>query len=542
MKITKRFAIWPMSLGLDKTSIPGTQNPAALSEAKNIFIGARPSLRKRPGLVKIQYIGDNDGVQNAIQYNGTLGGGKVSQIVRVRKGKLEVMQDIDGTGMEFNEVLINDGSGGMTSLNCHPTDNVVFEQFANALLIAMDNRAPVRYIIGQGAYNLAVRSTHIANPPRFMRKHDFRLFYGGMGNDRDRLFFSAVNNIENYSLFGGGGAIRFNDGDGDIEGLTGISPTFRGNLYVYKWNQIYRMYYTNYGYAIDQLTNEAGAINQNCIIATQNDVFSVDVGGIRSLSLTDKYGAADTNTLTWPIYDYFQEEVNWSAFQNFRLSYDKQNATLLFAYTSNNSMVNDRVLGMNLRTNQFFEWDDCAYPAIDRCYSNRRQTIFVHDTKRGACVLDIKTNTLAGDKIGVDIKTGIIFPFGEPKNEFTIVKGWLLARPTTKSVKVTIEYALDSKFPNSVEIDLYKTPQGFPNGYGSIINDKYPGGFIGTDLIGRMPQDMGSYPIECQGDGSSFEFRIKHLPPDNDPDQSLEIYGILLDLDYNEDNAEKTTV
>lgn len=538
MKKTRKFTVWPMNLGLDLSSIPGTQQPSALKRAVNVILDTVPSLKKKPGLRKIQYIGNNDGVQNAIQLFATKGGAKASELIRIRNGNFQALRDLSGGDAHFVDVQVEATDGTLSDLDADPTDKVTFEQFANVLIVGFENRAPVYYTISGNLKNYPVRSTHTMIPPTMFRKHDFRIFYAGIENDRDRLFASAVNNIFDFTLIGGGFAMRFDDGDGDPQGLTGISPTFRGDLYVYKWNSIYRVYRGNYGYGIDQVTNEAGSISHTCVAATQNDVYSVDTGGIRSLAVTAKYGAAEETTLTWPIYDYFQKSVNWSAYKNFHLAYDKTTATLLFLYTSAGSSINNRILGMNLSTRQFFEWRDCEYPAIGRYFEFGRQRTFVHCSTNGASILDKEVYTAGENQpIDLDVETGQIFPFGDPKIVFNITKAWLLARPTTKSVEVQIEYSLDGKEPVTVTLDT------FGAGYGAVISDNPDvGGVIGTDIIGRMPSEMAILPFKCEGEGHAIQFRIRQEPPDSDPSQPCEIFGLVYEVEYDEDDEIKTTI
>lgn len=526
-----------MNKGLDLSSIPGTQAPSALRKANNIILDTIPSVKKRPGESKIPYIGNNDGVQNETQFFAIRGGAKVNELVRVRNGRFEALRDLSGGDAHFADVRVEDADGNLSDLAADPTDKVTFEQFSNVLLIGFENRAPVYYTLGGNLKNYTVRSTHTNTPPNFFRKHDFRIFYGGVENDKDRLFISAVNNIFDYSLIGGGFAMRFDDGDGDPAGITAISPTFRGDLYVYKWAGIYRVYRSNYGYGIDQITNEAGGVSHTCVAATQNDLYSVDTAGIRSLAVTSKYGAAEETTLTWPIYDYFQRNVNWSAYKNFNLVYDKSTATLLFFYTAAGSSVNNRVLGMKLATKEFFEWQDCEYPAAGRYFEFGRQRVFVHSPTNGTSILDKTVNTVGQQQIDLDIETGQIFPFGDPKIQFNVTQAWLLARPTTKSVEIDIETSIDGKFPVTQTVDTFGT------GYGAMISDDADvGGVIGTDLIGRMPNDMAILPFKCEGEGHSIQFRVRQEPPDDDPDQPCEIYGIIYEVEYDEDDTVATKI
>src|SRR3990167_10768071 len=93
MKKTQTISLFPLGKGLDLTSVPGTQDPRSLKKANNIVLRARPSLKKRPGLRSIEYSGDNDGIQAATHFFGTLFGSQINEIVRVRKGKVEVIRN-----------------------------------------------------------------------------------------------------------------------------------------------------------------------------------------------------------------------------------------------------------------------------------------------------------------------------------------------------------------------------------------------------------------------------------------------------------------
>lgn len=519
MKKTQLLSIFPLNKGLDLSSVPGTQDPRSLKRAKNIVLRSKPSIKKRPGLRRIPYVGDDVGVQAAIHFFGTVGGAQASEIVRVRKGRIEVIR---------NNNIVDLG------VQVSDSDTIVFEKFVNILIIHFENTAPYYYSIGGVLNPLSILPSHKASPPIFSRFHDFRLFYGGRPQDPHKLWASAVNNAFDYSLNGGGFSMRVRDGDGDPVGLTGLSPTFRGDLYAYKWNSIYRIYGSEIGYGIDQLTNEVGCVHHNTICMTQNDIFSVAMDGIHSLILTDKYGAAEAYTVTYPIYEYFQESVNWSNAKNMIATYDKPTNTYLLSFTSSGSAVNNRVLGFNTVSKEFFEWDDVEYPAIGRYFDFGRQMTFVSAERHGICLVDDKINTLVGDPIELDILTGVVFPLGNPKATVTFTKGWLLVRPTPKSVYIDVTYTINGEDVKTIRLD------SLADGEGALItNDPNLTGIIGIDKIGKMAEDMVVLPFDMGGDGSAIQFRIHHMPPELDADQSCEVFGIYYEIDYTED-AERT--
>jgi len=524
MKKTALKMIYPMSKGLDLTSIPGTQDPRSLKKASNIVLRTKPSIKKRPGLRRIPYVGKDDGVQGAIHYFGTYGGSQVDEIVRVRKGNLEVIRD--GNLVDLG-VTVSD------------TDTVTFSRFANVLIIHFENSRPVYYSVGgTTTTNLAIPSSHVNSPPSFSRVHDFRLWYSGRPSDPHRIWVSAVNDPQEYALINGGFSIRVRDGDGDPKGITGISQPFRGDLYASKWNSWYRIYRSQYGYGVDVLTDEVGTVHHNTIVSTQNDIYFVSTQGIHSLTMTDKYGAAESATISYPIYEWFQENVNWSDAKNMKMTYDKPSNALLLSYTSSSGATNDKILGFNTVSKEFFLWEDCEYPALGNYFDFGRQTTFIHCAESGTSILDDKENTINGKPIDLEIETGTIFPMENPKIVVTFTQAWLLVRPTSTDVNVEVAYSIDGKEEHSTEVNTKGA------GYGSLIDTVVSdlSGVIGTDIIGKNSEDMVVLPFPCVGDGSAISFHVKQFPPNDDPDEPCEIYGIIFEYNYNEDTEDKVKI
>lgn len=535
MKQTRKYTVW-LNRGLDLTSVPGTQNPSSLKICKGVSLSTRPSLKKRPGLIRIPSVGNNDGVQNAIQFIANYGGSKISEFFRVRNGRYEALRDVDGADLEWVEIKLQASNGTLSDISVNPTDKVTFEQMNNILIISVENSPPVYYTIKGYLKYLQIRATHQLLPPTFFKKMDYRLCYGGIENDRDRLFISSTANIEDYTLLGGGFGIRFDDGDGDPIGLTGMSEKFRGRNYVTKWSHIYELYRGDYGYAINAVTDEVGALSQTCICTTERDIYVVDTTGIHSIMSISQAGAAEEATLTYPIYDHFQEDVNWSAYKNFHLTYEKQTSTLWFVYTSAGSSTNDKILGINIRTREVFELENSPYTAIGRCFYYNRARTFVHDEINGLNLLDKDTTTIGSSAINVDIATGVIFPTNNPKDQVNLTEAWLLCKPTNKDTTITIEYSLDGKSPQT------RTVNSYGSGYGAIISSEEIGGIIGTDYIGRMPSDMAALPFKFEGECAGVEFRIRQEPPENDIDQDFEAYAIVFSYDYEEDSSQIKTI
>lgn len=530
MKKTQFAPIYPLSKGLDLSAIPGTQDPRSLIKANNIVLRSRPSLKKRPGLRRIDHIGSADGVQAACQFIATDGTSQRSEIIRARRGRLEVLRDSGPGGPAFVDL----------GVSFSDSDVVTFERFANALVIHFENSRTLYYTIGGTTANLSILPSHVNSPPRFSRSHDFRLWYSGRPEDPHRMWASAINNFEDYSLTGGGFKMTVKDGDGDPVGITAISETFRGDIYVYKWQAAYRIYRSQYSYGVDDITTEVGAVSHTAVKNTQNEIYSVSNAGIHALTLTDKYGAAEAATLTLPIYEYFQENVNWSAAKNIVLTYDPPSASLLMSYASAGSPTNNRILGFNTISKEFYEWEDCEYPAMFKYFDvGRRRVTAVADSVHGLCVLDGKESTLNGSPIVFDIETGQVFPMGNPKLQVTFTQAWLVCKPTNKSVEIVVAYSLDGGAPTERTVDT------LGEGYGSEIGDGeqgLDGGIIEEEIIGKMKNDMIILPFDCVGSAGAISFKITQTPPEDDSDQPCEVYGIIYEFDYNEDKTSTTKI
>src|SRR3990167_10264293 len=104
MKRVEIGSIFPMNKGLDLSAVPGSQDRRALTKAKNIVLRTRPSLKKRPGIRRINHVGANSEVQNAIQWFATKGGAQAEETVRVRNGRIEVLRDTAAGNPQFYDI------------------------------------------------------------------------------------------------------------------------------------------------------------------------------------------------------------------------------------------------------------------------------------------------------------------------------------------------------------------------------------------------------------------------------------------------------
>ena len=520
MRKTEILTVYPWNLGLDTTSIPGTQNPASLVRAENIVLNNNGSRSKKPGIVPYEFIGSGNPVtflRGATDLHGTNGSGQFQEILRVVDGRLEVIRGSDIIDLQVT---------GFTEY-----DSVSFVRFVNTIIVFFENRAPVYYTVGSSAaYDVPIPLSHQLSPPRVGTVHNSRFCYAGRGNNPHVLTMSAINSIADYTLLSGGLSLKIRDGDGDPLGITALSPTFRGDLFVFKSQSLYRLYNASYTYGVDTVTDQVGCVAPNTVVATQNDLFWVSDRGIHSLTMTSNYGAAEEATITYPIYEKFIESVNWAAAKYMWATYDIYSNSYILAYPSAGSPVPNKILGFNITNRQFFEWVDqdygCVFQYIDD--SKRRRTMVgLNNGKLG--YLNEKITTAFDEGISVDIETPLIFPKRNPARVCNFTRGKLMCRPTSKDVYIRFSYRIDSNDVATVELNTYGS------GFGSVIDGDQNSDLIGTGVIGENKSNIVAITLPIQGTGSSIQLRFEQVPPDEDPDQYVEMFGYEIEFDYNED-------
>lgn len=521
MKITKAIPLFPMQRGMDYTSLPGTQHPTALRVSKNIVHRNNSGLKKAPGMRKIPYIGNTDGLQAAVHFFSTKEGNQIDEIVQVRKGRVEV---------------IRNGNVHDMGISVSPSDVVTFERCNNALIIHFENTEPYKYLAGSSTISaLGILSTHVDAPPTFSRRHHFRLWLGGRPNFPHRLTVSQVDNIEQYDLANGGYQIRVNEGDGDPLGVTGLSRTYRRNLYAYKYQSIYEIYKTDYGYGIDPvIEEELGCVHHNTIVSTPGDVVHVSPYGIHSLNGLLFGQQVDAHILSLPIYEWFQENVNWSSAKNMKATYDPLSNTYLLSFASRISASNDRVLALNLKTGQFSLWEDVEIPIVGRYFEAGRPRTLVGVENKGLGYLDENLTTRFDDAINVRFKTGPIFPVDDRKSDLSFTRAFVIFRPTLRHQQASFDfsYYLDGKLVDTKTVETHGEPIG--ETIGSVK--------IGTDKIRHNRRELASQEIELKGNGTSIEFEVSQTPGVNHKSQDFEFFGIIYEFEYNEDKGSKTAV
>lgn len=524
MKITKVASIYPWDKGLDLTSTPGSQDEKSLTRSKNVVHNSRGVLKKAPGIERLDYIGREDGnLQGIVQFFATNGSGQRSEVIRVKEGRIEVIRN--------NQIV---DMGKFTN----PSDVVTFDRFGNALIIWFENAAPQKYLIGGTPQPLNLPPAILTSPPGFSTVHQSRLWYAGRGISPHTVTVSAIGDPEDYLLLDGAFSLKISDGDGDPRGITGISPPYKGDIYVFKWGKIYRVHTDlYYGMSVVDFSDVTGCIHHNTIVNTQNDIFFVSSNAIHSLKSTADYGDAVEATISYPIYDYFQKDVNWSASKLMKATYDKGTNCYLLTYPSAGSATPNKILGFNITTKEFFQWEDINCHAFAKYWDFGIQNTLIGDNDNGLGLLNQDIATRFNQPINFKITTGVILPTKNPKSVCSFTQAWIICRPVKTTTTIIFSWIINGDLATSKTIDIHQRGTSFSG----IASGKVGSAIMGSDLIGKNKDSLCIVPVTLNGEGVSIMFDIEQNPTVDDPNKPLELFGLIFEYSYNED-SEKSTV
>jgi hypothetical protein len=284
-KKTFKTRIWPASGGLDQSSIPGTAKNSRLDECDNIIFTVNGSRKKRWGIDGYYDSGLSPVVtsnfRGGIDFWRNISSVQTQKVVSFVGGKLFA----DANNGIFADVT------GSTSLV--KDDQVSFEIYVGLLVAFFESSVPQRWNMTDATF---VDLGGSPPPASFGRVHGGRMWAAGNKAAPHRLYYSAPDDPEDWTLGGGGGSIDIDLGDSDPIGITAIFPSFHGDLYVAKRRSLYRVRtlrssdLSSSAFSVETVVKGIGCIAHNSAVATPTDVIWTSERGIHSLIATDKYG------------------------------------------------------------------------------------------------------------------------------------------------------------------------------------------------------------------------------------------------------------
>ena len=180
--------------------------------------------------------------------------------------------------------------------------------------------------------------------PTCMFNHVGRMWGCGNSNDPHRLYYSTLNDHEDFTGQGSGTLAIF---PGDGEGIV-HAYSFRGAVIVFKYPRgIYLVDTTPvsfFDWTVRKVSNELGMAYTNCGTVVPNDIIYLDATrDIRTISATDIFGDVGTTSVSdlSAFDDWMRENINEAGRKQWRCVYYPTKKEVHFALTGTGATVND---------------------------------------------------------------------------------------------------------------------------------------------------------------------------------------------------------
>jgi hypothetical protein len=327
--------------------------------------------------------------------------------------------------------------------------------------------------------------------------------------------------------------LRVNDGDGDPVGNTALFPSFYGDLYVGKWESVYRVRYdyTLEAFQVSLLIRGVGCVSHNSVVAVQNDILFVSDRGVHSLMTTQKYGDTESQFLSAPIQDVFKKEIDFSRSYEIQGTYIPDFNTYALTVPIKGYSGNKDMLLLNILNGQWTRFYDinadriCVYRDVRKKrklmtgHSDCKVAFFDEDTK-----LDFGV-----DPINVEFRTGVIYPGGAKKS--IAFKSLSCVFVPKGESNFTVDYVIDGTIRGQVTFNQSGTIETAAGGYDFILGNADLSDILGSSIINADIEK--STKIETQtltGNGRGIQLTFKRQPSGDTIEQGIEILGFIIDF------------
>lgn len=369
--------------------------------------------------------------------------------------------------------------------------------------------------------DLTVTLGEVAPLALFLREHIGSLWC----NDKtrlDRIHYSGPANQFAWLGYGFSGAIDIGQGDGDPAGITGLSPTFKGDMFVGKRTKLYRLYGQDPDtLSVIKMSNGIGFLSHQAVVAVdQDDIFFVSFRGIHSLNSTNAYGAFTAAYLSKDIQQSFVNGWSEGRKRYIKAEYLPEINSALFAVSEKGQAHNNAIYLYNIELKYWYRWPVSAETLISAQDTDRRRVYLgTSDGRLAQTQTSLNHDvTPAGLDVAIvlDVATGILYPDQRPDT----IKGFKRIRLVYKAQgSYTVSFR--------VKIDNFSEQAGaFVNNEQAVPLEDF---ILGVDVLGgafvTAPYSVG---IDGYGRG------IKLFLQQSDNNTAMAIQGFMIEFEQAE--------
>lgn len=408
-----------------------------------------------------------------------------------------------------------------TAYVTNPT-TAMFAVMNNRLIIAVDGigNIPKKYRPEDSANVQNLGGT----PPDFslVQQHQGRIWT----NDKirkDRLHYSATANPEAWQGVDDSGALDLGVNDGDPEGITLITPTFKDNIFATKRTKTYQVAGNSQeNYAIIPVTNGIGSnAGQSAVAVDFDDVLYASEKGIHSLQTTNNYGdftGAFVSNKIQPTYrDFIQGRYKY-----IKSVYVSDINSVAFAVSELSNTTNDNLYLYNVNIKEWYRWPNINAQslAIRKVEDSFKLTA---GTNKGRIIIAQQGDftDFGTQAITYRIKTGTIYVDQNPMTMKGFKKLTLLYRPKG-NYQFTAKIKIDGYEQQTVSFGDFAATD--------VLGTDF---ILGSSILGGVgiPAPF-SHQIDGYGRGIVIEIE------QTGTDQQVEIYGLMIEYEPADINQE----
>jgi hypothetical protein len=441
----------------------------------------------------------------------TESGSKVQEMVSV------VSHQVDG----LTSLYSHNTGGVRTPIAFHP-DMTAFSGVVNQVSFETMNEMLVMGFNGTSntpkLYN-PISEERLQNVgtdvPNFsiIRQHIGRIF-SDEKSDPDREHYSETFDPQVWLGIGDSGAIDIGIGDGDPDGITGISPAFKGRQFVGKRNKIYQIT----GDAPETFFPEAistgvGIVSHNGIVAVDQDsILYPSDKGFHDVAATDQFGDFAASFISAPIQPTFNNFAS-GRLKFIQGAYLPSLNSVVWAVSEDGYDENYHLYLYNVLLKQWYRWPEisCQCLATRTEGSKRRLYLGTSDGR----ILQTQTGTYRDyGNMGIQfrVKTGTIYPDSNPATLKAFKRIGMIYRP-----KGSYSFTVKVKIDNYATQTITFSQSGEYEALGVDFT-------LGSSVLGIAPV-LAPYflPIDGYGHGCTIEVE------QTGTDQEVEIYGYIIE-------------
>ncbi len=322
-------------------------------------------------------------------------------------------------------------------------------------------------------------------------------------DDLDRLHWSAPGDHEKWWGYGDSGASDFGLNDNDPVGLTGIFPTFNGDLFVAKKTKLFRVVGVIPFHQIQLVSDSIGCISHESIAAIdKSDIIWASQKGIHSLAATQAYGDYEEAFISKDIQASFNEDWDETRQKYLKGRYwSTENLYLITVTEESLGTTNNCVWAYHVGHKRWLSrWPnlDCESIFIAND-SDKVRPYFGSSTGRiykGQSGNRYDTSESGTDSaISLLAETGVIFPQGNPYSISAFKKAVLFYTPRGNQT-ITVTAKVDNFANQSESFD--ESSGGTPLGTGWTL---------GTTALGSEGM-FAPYSRQIDGYGYGIKLTI----------------------------------